>query len=173
MRREYTSNFSIDTNTYLCEWKPISDRTIDLSLEVKKPFYIKTYGVEATVKITTSRATPAIFYSFDNTNWNGSVKPTTSAPIEISMGNNLIVYFKCKDAGVSFKGVKFTSSGQFDVGGNILSLVHPTTWVNPQGAINQDSNFANMFTFFNVFVMLIVLLKNTEATIYKSYGGSL
>lgn len=147
MRREYTANAGVDLDgtLHIYECAPISDKSIDLGAEVKKPFYIKTYSTKAIVKITTSSATPAIFYSFDNANWNASVTPTTSTPIEISMGNNLIVYFKCKEAGVSFKGVKFTSSGLFDVGGNILSLVHPTNWVNPTLSILQDSNFANMF----------------------------
>lgn len=147
MRREHTTNIGLpEGGGDMMDWKPISSIT-EWSVweEVNKPFYIRPYTTNSTITVKTTNKTPTIQYSFDNSTWTTLPAITTTTAQTIQMESNTIIYFKGKTSAQAFNGVKFDCSTNFDVGGNILSLVYTTNWNEPQNEITITGNFAEMF----------------------------
>lgn len=147
MRREHTTNIGLpDGDVNFMDWKPISSITEwSVADEVNKPFYLRPYTTNSTITVKTTNKTPGILYSFNNSTWTTLPDITTTTPQTIQMGSNTIIYFKCKTTGQAFNGVKFDCDTNFDLGGNILSLVYATNWDNPQNEITIEGNFSQMF----------------------------
>ena len=148
MRREHTNTSTglPEVDGYLMDWKPISSITEwSVADEVNKPFYMCPYKTNSTITVKTTNKTPTILYSFNNSTWTTLPAITTTTAQTISMGSNTIIYFKCKTTAQAFNGVKFDCDTNFDVGGNILSLVYASDWKNPQNEITIEGNFSQMF----------------------------
>lgn len=133
----YTVTAAIENSSYYNDAS--CSYTLNITMEISS-YENKYFTIEpledGTIKFTKND----LQYSTDRgTTWNTLTKDTS---LGVTNGNNVI--FKCTNPTINRGMGKFSSSGQFNVSGNIMSLYHGDNFKN-QLSITQGFQFEIMF----------------------------
>ena len=140
-------------------------------------FYVEDIsGSNNTLSIVKERSdcpTIEVFYSSDTVNWTSMGNTDDITPITATVPANGKLYLKATTTrwgNTGYYGNIITCSGNYNVGGNIMSLLNGDNFVNTSFVVNTSREFQNLFDGSTTLVnaRYLVLPNNTDASCYNS-----